>query len=82
MVVHQGDFIDPSEAVFVFLGQAQDIDDSTSIKTEILRHRLAKGEKDCEEGRTSSSMEDIRERLKEKMKNNPQTAVWQKISQK
>jgi antitoxin ParD1/3/4 len=49
-MVEQGDFIDPSEAVFVFMGQAKDIEPHQDLKEEIFRRRIAKGIEEAEQG--------------------------------
>ena len=79
-MVENGVFVDPSEAVFVFMQQAKDIDPYDDLKEEILRRRLDQGIKDVDEGRTSS-MEEVRERIDQYAKNKTEPAVWNKIAQ-
>ena len=79
-MVGNGVFVDPSEAVFVFMQQAKDIDLYDDMKEEILSRRLDQGLKDVDEGRTSS-MEEVRERIDQCAKNKTEPAVWNKIAQ-
>ena len=82
-MVEKGDFIDPSEATFVFLDQAQDIDDNVDIKRQILQRRLEQRLEDDEddENENTSSGEDVFKRLIEELDHKHDTAVWKKISQ-
>ena len=80
-MVEDGVFVDPSEAVFVFMQQAKDIDPHNDLKEEILRRRINQGLKDHNEGR-SYSMEEVRERMEQYVKGKTEPAVWSKISQK
>ena len=76
-MVEQGDFIDPSEAVFVFMQQARDIDSHDDLKIDILRKRLEASE-------ASGSLVDgkeVFEKIKKDLKNMPESAIWEKISQ-
>ena len=41
-MVEQGVFVDPSEAVFVLMGQASDLDPHDDLKDEILKRSLQK----------------------------------------
>lgn len=79
-MVENGVFVDPSEAVFVFMQQAKDIDPYDDLKEEILRRRLDQGFKDVDEGRTFS-MEEVRERIDQYAKNKTEPAVWNTIAQ-
>jgi len=80
-MVEQGVFIDPSEAVFVFMQQAHDIDSHDDLKEEILRRRIEQGIQSADEGRTYTT-EEVREHLDELDKKRTAPAVWKKISQK
>ncbi len=79
-MVENGVFVDPSEAVFVFMQQAKDIAPYDDLKEEILRRRIDQGLKDVDERRTSS-MEEVRERVDQYAKNKTEPAVWNKIAQ-
>lgn len=79
-MVERGVFIDPSEAVFVFMGQAKDIEPYDDLKRDILKRCLEESIKQAENGR-SYTTEEVRQHLDEAMKNRTEPAVWQKISQ-
>ena len=80
-MVEKGDFIDPCEAVFVFMKQAKDIDPYDDIKIEIIKKRVGEGIKDLEEGRVHD-IDEVMERLKKDIGNGTKPAVWKKIPQK
>ena len=41
-MVEDGDFVDPCEAVFVFMQQAKELHDHEDLRTELLKRRLQK----------------------------------------
>lgn len=79
-MVERGVFIDPSEAVFVLMGQAKDIEPHDDLKQEILKRQLETSIEQAESGQSYTS-EEVRQHLDEVMKNKTEPAVWQKISQ-
>ncbi len=80
-MVEQGIFIDPGEAVFVFMCEAKDIEPYDDIKSEILKRRLEASLKDIEEGRVYTS-EEVFKKIKDKAaKEKTSAAVWMKIQQ-
>ena len=79
-MVEKGIFIDPSEAVFVFMKQAKDIEPYDDIKKELLKRRLEEGEKDIENGRFLTA-EEAQARLEKLKEGRTEPAIWHKISQ-
>ena len=79
-MVEHGDFIDPSEAVFVFMEQAQEIEPHDDLKEEILRRRLQKGLDSIEQGRTYSA-DEVWEHINKIREEKAEPAVWKKIEQ-
>lgn len=84
-MVEKGVFIDPSEAIYVFMDQAHDIDDSDDLKTAILKHRVLKGEEDYDNGRIieGDDLDEFFETLKNEIKEdlNVGSAIWKPIKQ-
>ena len=79
-MVEKGVFVDPSEAVFKFMRQAQDIEPHDDIKREILKRSLEAAEKDIKKGRLHSEEETMTE-INEMAEDNAQPAVWHKTVQ-
>ena len=79
-MVERGIFIDPSEAVFVLLGEAKDIEPHDDLKREILKRRIKQGIESSEEGRTYT-MAEVKAHLDELAKIRTMPAVWRKIEQ-
>ena len=79
-LVERGVFLDPSEAVFVFMQQAKDIEPHDDIKREILKRCLDEAEKEIEAGNYYTA-EEVRERLDKYKKERTEPVVWNKISQ-
>lgn len=81
-MVERGDFIDPSEAVFVFLQQAQELQKYPDIKRDLLRKQLDEAAASLDRGEGIDGETVFRE-MKERMKNHVPSpaAVWQKIEQ-
>ncbi len=79
-MVEKGDFADPCEAVFVFMGQAKELDECDDLKLELLKKRINKGVKDIEEGRTYSA-EEVENYLEKAINEKTEPAVWKKIEQ-
>ena len=79
-MVEQGIFIDPSEAVFVLMGQAKDIESHEDLKRGLLKRRLEESIEQAENGQ-SYTPEEVKQHMKDVIKNRTEPAVWQKISQ-
>lgn len=79
-MVERGVFIDPSEAVFVFMGQAKDIELHNDIKLEILKRRLGLSIEDMANEKTFTT-EEVQAHMKNVMEDRIEPALWNKISQ-
>ncbi len=79
-MVEKGDFLDPSEAIFVFMQQAQELDEHDDLKLELLKKSIDEGLADVEAGRTVP-LEDAFRKIEEKAQNRPKPVVWEKIKQ-
>lgn len=75
-MVERGIFIDPSEAVFVLMGQAHDIEPHQDIKKEILKRRIQQGENGV-----TYTLEEVMQSIDEEMHQITEPAIWQKIGQ-
>jgi len=75
-MVERGIYLDPSEAIFVLMGQAKDIAPHDDIKREILSRRL-----EAAENGSSYTPEEVRQHLEETKKTRTDPAIWEKISQ-
>ncbi len=71
-------FVDPSEAVFVLMGQAREIAPHDDIKHELLQRSLERGLRDADEGRTYCSAE-VEAHVQAAIENGAAPAVWHKI---
>lgn len=75
-MVEQGEFIDPSEAVFVLMKQAKELHPHRDLRKELLKRSIEEGAKgpfiDGEE-----AMESLRKRIESRT----ETVIWQKIDQ-
>lgn len=72
--VAQGVFTDPSEAVFVMLGEQQDLEPHKDLRNEILRRSLEASINDPHPG---YSLEEAKERMcKVLAQPRPEPAVW------
>lgn len=74
-LVENGTFIDPSEAVFVMLQEAQELEPHHDLRRELLNRRLQAAEDDPCPGIPA---EEVFRRLKEKCASSPDPATWQK----
>jgi antitoxin ParD1/3/4 len=74
-LIEQGVFLDPSEAVFVILGEHQELEPHLDLRKEILERRLLSGLND-----PGIPAEEVFEEL-DKMLSRPmpETAVWKKL---
>jgi antitoxin ParD1/3/4 len=79
-MVEQGDFIDPSEAVFVLMGQAKEIELHQDLKQEVFRRCIAQRIEEAEKGHFYSA-EEVWERLDKMIKETTDPVIWQKIVQ-
>lgn len=78
-MVEDGIFLDPCEAVFVYMGQAKDIEPHDDLKKEILKRRIQQGVADAETGRTYTT-DEVKQRLEEMRRRKTDPAVWKKIA--
>ena len=74
-LVENGTFIDPSEAVFVKLQEAQELEPHHDLRNELLNRMLQAAEDDP---RPPIPGEEVFKRLKEKYTSLPEPAVWEK----
>ena len=74
-LVENGTFIDPSEAVFVMLQEAQELEPHHDLRRELLKRMLQSAEDDPRPGIPA---EEVFSRLKEKWASPPDPAVWEK----
>jgi antitoxin ParD1/3/4 len=78
-MVEKGIFIDPSEAIFVLMGQAKDLDPHDDLKTEILKRRLDESIRSADSGLVYSG-EDVLNRMKQRHTvPRKEPALWKKI---
>ena len=74
--VERGVFVDPSEAVFVILGEHKDLEPHADLREEALKRSLKAA---IDDPRPSISLEEFKERMeKRRAEPRPQPAVWQK----
>ena len=74
--VEQGVFVDPSEAVFVMLGEQKDLEPHDDLRREILRRSLEAAMNDPHPGYT---LEEVEERMRLRLEHPlPEPAVWRK----
>ncbi len=82
-MVEKGRFLDPSEAVFVFMGLAKDIDAYPDLYNdlhgEILKRRVKESEEDIGKGKYYTH-EELKKHIKERLSNKTEPAVWEKNS--
>ncbi len=76
--VEQGVFTDPSEAVFVILGEHKDLEPHEDLREEILKRSP---EASLNDPRPSISSEELEEKMRHKLSQPlPEPAVWRKSS--
>ena len=73
-MVERGTFTDPSEAVFVFMGQAQELDPHHDLRRELFRRRI----ETAREGPFIEA-EEVWDRLEEEMREWTEPATWRRI---
>ena len=75
-LVERGVFIDPSEAVFVILGEHQDLEPHADLRQELLRRTIQAAIDDPSPGIPADEvLEQLRKELAEPR---PEPAVWEK----
>jgi antitoxin ParD1/3/4 len=74
-LVEKGTFIDPSEAVFVMLQEAQELEPHHDLRRELLVRMLQAAEEDP---RPPIPGEEVFKLLREKRISSPEPAVWEK----
>ncbi len=78
--VERGVFTDPSEAVFVILGEHQELEPHADLREEILRRSL---EAAMNDPRPSIPGEEVMERMRRKLAEpRPEPAVWRQRPKK
>jgi len=73
-LVENGVFLDPAEAVFVFMGQAKDLEPHDDLIMEILKRSLDKAAKV-----PYYPHDEVEAKLEERAKDKGKPAVWKKI---
>lgn len=74
-LVENGTFIDPSEAVFVLLQEAQELEPHHDLRNELLNRILQAAGDDPRPG---SPPDEVFKRIKEKLSSSREPAVWEK----
>jgi antitoxin ParD1/3/4 len=74
-LVEKGTFTDPSEAVFVMLQEAQELEPRHDLRRELFARRLQAAE---DGARSAISGEELVRRLRERRAAAPNPAVWEK----
>jgi antitoxin ParD1/3/4 len=74
-LVEKGTFVDPSEAVFVMLQEAQELEPHHDLRRELLKRTLQAAEDDPRPGIPA---EEVFRRLKANCASPPDPAAWQK----
>lgn len=78
--IEQGKFLDPSEAVFVILGEHKELEPHADLRRELLKRSIQAAAKDPRPGISS---EEMMKRLRESSKEARQApAIWEKRSQR
>jgi antitoxin ParD1/3/4 len=77
-LVARGVFTDPSEAVFVILGEHKDLEPHADLRQELLRRRLGAA---MDDPRPPISSEEVEKRFEElRTRPKPRPIIWQKYS--
>lgn len=79
-MVEDGVFIDPCEAIFVYMGQAKDIEPHDDLKEEIIRRRIQQGIDSAKSGKTYT-IDEVEQHLQVATERMTEPAVWKKITQ-
>lgn len=75
--IEQGHFIDPSEAAFVLLGEAQELEPHIDLRDELMRRGIQAA---IDDPRPGISGEEMKERRRNKVFHEP--AQWEKRSRR
>lgn len=79
-LIEQGKFLDPSEAVFVILGEHKELAPHADLRRELLKRSIQAAADDPRPGISGNEM---KTRLREKFKNPlPEPARWEKRSRR
>jgi hypothetical protein len=74
--VERGVFVDPSEAVFVILGEHKDLEPHDDLRTEILKRSL---DASINDPRPPTPLDEYKKKIAERMAEpRPEPAVWHK----
>ncbi|MCW5679554.1 MAG: hypothetical protein KIT65_16580 [Xanthobacteraceae bacterium] len=74
--IEQGKFLDPSEAVFVILGEHEELEPHTDLRRELFKRRIQAA---ADDPRPGISGEEMLKRLREATKESRQeSARWEK----
>jgi antitoxin ParD1/3/4 len=77
-LIEAGDFTDPSEAVFVMLGEQQELEPHADLRDELLNRRVQSAIADPRPGRPAEEVfQELRAMLKEPR---PEPALWTRNS--
>ena len=78
--IEQGKFLDPSEAVFVILGEHEELEPHVDLRDELLKRSLQAAMDDPKPGIPHEEvMAEMRERLQQPR---PEPAIWEKQSRR
>jgi Arc/MetJ-type ribon-helix-helix transcriptional regulator len=76
-MVEEGDFFDPSEAIFVLMQEVKNLYDHDDLRAELFKRSMQKA---MDDPRPPIPADEVFKRLKKKNKKpRPETAVWKKI---
>lgn len=79
-LIEQGKFLDPSEAVFVILGEHKELAPHADLRRELLKRSIQAA---ADDPRPGISGDEMKTRLREKFKNPlPEPARWEKRSRR
>lgn len=79
-LIEQGQFIDPSEAVFVILGEHKELEPHADLRRELLKRSIEAATDDPRPGISGEEMNaQMRDMLKAPL---PQPATWEKRSRR
>ncbi|MGP7983740.1 hypothetical protein [Rhodoblastus sp.] len=74
--VERGVFVDPSEAVFVILGEHKDLEPHADLRQEALKRSIQAA---IDDPRPGIPLEEVKERMKKRLAEpRPEPAIWQK----
>ena len=74
--VERGVFVDPSEAIFVILGEHKDLEPHADLRQEALKRRIQAA---IDDPRPRIPLEEVEERMKKRLAEpRPEPAIWRK----